>query len=134
MAGNGPAPKDPSKRRRRNAEPVPTTALQADDVKRGPDLPPGPWHGQTIQWWENWRVSPQAASFLATDWDVLLETALLHTMFWKGDQRVAGELRLRVAKFGATVEDRARLRMQATEEQPKEEKPVSRYERLKSVK
>lgn len=133
MAGSGPAPKSAGKRRRRNVDPVPVTKLEQPTQSRGPDLPPGPWHGQTIQWWENWRGSPQAASFLATDWDVLLETALLHTMFWAGNEKVAGELRLRVAKFGATVEDRARLRMQATEEPPKEEKPVSRYERLRPV-
>lgn len=31
---------------------------------------------------------------------------------WAGDTKLAGELRLRVAKFGATPEDRARLKIQ----------------------
>jgi hypothetical protein len=50
-----------------------------------------------------------------TDWDFLLDTALLHARYWEGDEKVAAELRLRVAKFGATPEDRARLRMSVGE-------------------
>lgn len=113
MPGHGPAPKDPEKRRRRNEDPIATTVLVDDDEVRGPDLPGGiEWPVVTLAWWETWRHSPQAASFTATDWDFLVDTALLHARFWAGDEKVAGELRLRVAKFGATPEDRARLRMQ----------------------
>lgn len=113
MPGRGPAPKDPTKRRRRNADPVPTTAVAADGQIRGPELPEGmDWPPSTCRWWATWRSSPQAQTLTATDWDFLLDTALLHARFWNGDLQVAGELRLRVAKFGATPEDRARLRMQ----------------------
>lgn len=113
MSGRGPAPKDPDKRRRRNADPVGTTALvEAEDV-RGPDLPGGiEWPLPTLAWWETWRRSPQSQAFTQTDWDFMVDTALLHARFWAGDEKVAGELRLRVAKFGATIEDRQRLRMQ----------------------
>jgi hypothetical protein len=84
-----------------------------DEQVRGPDLPGGiEWPVVTLAWWETWRRSPQAAAFTDTDWDFLVDTALLHARFWAGDEKVAGELRLRVAKFGATPEDRARLRMQ----------------------
>jgi hypothetical protein len=41
---------------------------------------------------------------------------MLHQEFWSGSLSVAGELRLRVAKFGATPEDRMRLRLQVTAE------------------
>ncbi len=113
MAGHGPPPKDPDERRRRNADPIGTTTLLEDDEIRGPDLPGGiEWPLPTLAWWETWRSSPQAQAFTSTDWDFLVDTALLHARFWKGDEKVAGELRLRVAKFGATPEDRARLRMQ----------------------
>lgn len=113
MAGHGPAPKDPDERRRRNADPIPTSTLVEDDEVRGPDLPGGiEWPLPTLAWWETWRRAPQTQAFAQTDWDFLVDTALLHARFWKGDEKVAGELRLRVAKFGATVEDRARLRMQ----------------------
>lgn len=121
MAGRGPAPKPASERVRRNVDPSPTIELGADDVLRGPDLPddlwdpirdePLRWPSLTRRWWENWRRSAQAQTFTATDWDFLTETALLHRRFANGDASVAAELRLRVAKFGATPEDRARLRL-----------------------
>lgn len=118
MAGRGPAPKDPEKRRRRNADPTPTTVLDADaEYQVEPPELPGEidWPVVTLAWWATWTNSPQARTFTATDWDFLVDTALLHARFWKGDEKVAGELRLRVAKFGATPEDRARLRMQVGE-------------------
>lgn len=59
-----------------------------------------------------WRASPQAEHFSSTDWDFLLDTALIHARLWSGESSAATELRLRVAKFGATPEDRSRLRMQ----------------------
>ncbi len=70
------------------------------------------WPDQTVAWWENWRRSPLASKFIASDWDFLLDTAVLHADFWLGDRKVAAELRLRVAKFGATPEDRARLKVE----------------------
>lgn len=135
MAGHGPAPKDPTKRRRRNAAAVPTTKVVDDGQLRGPELPDGPdWPAQTHRWWETWRHSPQAQTLTATDWDFLLDTAVLHAQFWNGETNVAGELRLRVAKFGATPEDRARLRLQV--EQPtatESTKQASRYSHLRAV-
>ena len=139
MAGRGPAPKDPAKRRRRNADPVPTTVVSADGQVRGPDLPTDiDWPERTRRWWETWRTSPQAKSLTETDWDFLLDTALLHARLWAGDGKVAGELRLRVAKFGATPEDRARLRMQIdadADEQPGAAGPQApgRYGHLRDV-
>lgn len=136
MAGRGPAPKDPAQRRRRNADPVPTTVLSDDGRVRGPELPSGyDWPAQTRRWWETWRASPQAQTLTDTDWDFLLDTALLHAELWSGNGQVASELRLRVAKFGATPEDRARLRMQVGEPEgkPAEKKPA-RYGHLRAVK
>lgn len=113
MAGRGPAPKDPGKRVRRNADPNPTTILRFEEAEQ-PELPSSmPWPDETIKWWEMWRNAPQAEHFGSTDWAFLLDTAVLHAMLWgNGDVTVLSELRLRVAKFGATPEDRARLRMQ----------------------
>jgi hypothetical protein len=113
MAGRGPAPKDPSRRARSNSDPNPVTLLRFTETAQ-PALPGGDekWPQRTREWWAMWGASPQAAHFTATDWEFLLETALLHAKFWSGETSVAGELRLRVAKFGATPEDRARLRMQ----------------------
>ena len=57
------------------------------------------------------RSTPQAQTYTDADWSFLLDTAVLHADFWLGDRKVAAELRLRVAKFGVTPEDRARLRI-----------------------
>lgn len=111
MAGRGPAPKDPSKRARRNGDPIPTTTIRFERGQQ-PELPADyDWSQPTRAWWKMWAESPQAEHFMQTDWDFLLDTALIHTEFWSGNAAVAGELRLRVAKFGATPEDRARLRL-----------------------
>lgn len=137
MAGRGPAPKDPAKRRRRNADPIPTTVLAEDGQLRGPELPAGyDWPAQTQAWWQTWRESPQAQTLTKTDWDFLLDTALLHAELWSGNGSVASEVRLRVAKFGATPEDRARLRMQIGDDPdaPAKVAPkANRYAHLKVV-
>lgn len=75
-------------------------------------MPSGkPWPTQTLEWWETWRLSEQAATFTATDVQVLLATALLHGSMWYGETRLAGEIRLREASLGATATDRARMRI-----------------------
>jgi hypothetical protein len=120
MAGRGFAPgreKDADQRRRRNKA-GPVTVLVADGTVYGPELPVGyDWPDATLEWWETWRTSAQAAKFVGTDWWFLIDTAVLHADFWLGDRShsTAAELRLRVAKFGATPEDRARLRWQLGE-------------------
>lgn len=117
MAGRGPAPKATRTRetddKRRQAELV---SIAADGELRGSDLPEElDWPAATEAWWLGWRESAQASTFTQTDWDFLLDTAVLHAEFWGGNLSVAGELRLRVAKFGATPEDRARLKLQVEE-------------------
>lgn len=120
MAGAGPAPSPDAIRRNKRPE---FTQLMEDGTLRGPELPDGvlgedkegkpiQWHKVTRQWWDNWRRSPQATRMLsAPDWDYLLDTALMHHNMWhNGRWDFASEVRLRVAKFGATPDDRNRLR------------------------
>jgi hypothetical protein len=87
-----------------------------------------------------WARSPQSELFTESDWSELLDTALLHARLWRGEVSVASELRLRVAKFGATPEDRARLRIQfaqADEADAKRPAPVApavdRFGKLEAV-
>lgn len=133
MAGRGPAPKDPSKRARTNSDPMGMRVYTADRVTQ-PDLPeltvagePWVWPEATRQWWATWGAEPLARDFAATDWDFLLDTALIHAKVWgDGDLKLLPELRLRVAKMGATGEDRARLRItyaQADEADEKRARP-----------
>jgi hypothetical protein len=51
------------------------------------------------------------------DWQFLLDTALMHHQMWQnGRWDFASEVRLRVAKFGATPEDRLRLHLEIDDE------------------
>jgi hypothetical protein len=70
------------------------------------------WPPQTRAWWKMWADSKLSEKFTSNDWSELLDTARLHAAYWHGDLKVASELRLRAAKFGATPEDRARLGIQ----------------------
>ncbi|MHB0899564.1 phage terminase small subunit [Streptomyces californicus] len=136
MAGRGPAPKDPSKRRRRNAA-EPETVIVPDDELRGPELPDGvlgvntktgeltEWHPMTLLWWDTWRRSAQAQTFTDTDWAFLVDTALMHHSMWdKGQWTLAAEVRLRAAKFGATPEDRARLKLKVDDPTAAPQRPA----------
>lgn len=138
MPGRGPAPKAersrPNDTARREAE---FTKVAADGVVRGPELPEGVWHPRTVEWWETWRRSPMAATFIEGDWSFLLDTAMLHTEMWNGETKHAAEIRLRVGKLAGTPEDRLRLRVQVDTEVAKVAKPArmtdDRRERLLSI-
>lgn len=137
MPGRGPAPKAvrsrPNDTARRQAE---MTKVAQDGALRGPDLPEYDWHPRTLAWWETWRRSPLAQEFGQTDWDFLIDTAFLHSQMWAGEVRLAGELRLRSAKFGATPEDRLRLKVQIDQEAEQVAKtpvPKARKARLLNV-
>lgn len=123
MALRGPAPKPDDERTRRNAPLHSKTNVQWDGITRGPELPEDhQWSKRTREWWDTWRNSPQSMVMTATDWEVMLETALLHTQLWEpwngkamgavSITQLASEVRRRVAAYGATFEDRLKLRMQ----------------------
>jgi hypothetical protein len=144
MAGRGPAPKPQHRRARSNKDPFPLRVVTVEPVKQPPlpqfyvDRKRFIWPARTRAWWEMWGSSPLASEFTATDWSELLDTAFLHAQYWRGDLKLGAELRLRVAKFGATPEDRARLRItfaQADEaEHSAEQKTASTRERRGALK
>lgn len=122
MAGNGPAPKGARSRARDTAV---RDVVKSDGKIGGTELPEGvlgkdkdgndvAWHPVTLQWWDDWRESPQGVRMITNvDWGFLLDTALMHHNMWaNGRWDFAAEVRLRVAKFGATPEDRARLKIE----------------------
>lgn len=111
----GPVPK-PREQRVRPGKPPSPDVVAVDGNTYGPALPAGrDWPVETLAWWETWRTCAQASRFCDTDWVYLLDTALLHARLWSGDVSVSSELRLRTAKFGATLEDRLRLRFAVAE-------------------
>ena len=146
MAGRGPAPKPASRRARANKDPVGMRVVQSEPVKQ-PQLPKrmpngDAWPPRTRAWWRMWGRDPLAADFRSTDWSELMDTAVIHGLYWSGEVKLAGELRLRTAKFGATQEDRARLRIQyAAADEADEKRRTSksgadvrgRYKGLKAV-
>lgn len=117
MAGHGPAPTGDRSRARDNKA---VTQLVATGEVRGPELPDPKvalpkgekWHPQTLAFWDALRRSPLMANEDDVSWSVLLDTALMHHKMWQnGRWDFAAELRLRLAKYGATPEDKARLRV-----------------------
>lgn len=143
MAGNGPPPKDPSKRARANKDVIPLRIVEIRaaekpelpefniEVKRDGELVPEEfdWPVATRDWWRMLEFHPLKHEFTEMDWSYLLDTARLHAAFWMNRLDVASELRLREAKYGFTPEDRARLRIQfalATEAEVSTATKVSR--------
>lgn len=114
MAGRGPAGKEKHTRARDDAEFAVVQVVAERHRPLPDDLLPGgeSWHPATLRWWNTWSVSPLAANLPAVDWCELEACAVLHHEFMrKRTFTLASELRLRVAKFGATPEDRMRLKV-----------------------
>lgn len=141
MGATGPAPKDPSRRARRNADVHPTTRLEFKPFDP-PDLPDEiDWHPRTRAWWSAWQRSPMAQLMSEVDWEFHLDTALMHHALWtRGQWTLAAEVRARMGLFGATPADRLKLRIQWADADDKDAKipqmgPVpdrkSRYGELK---
>jgi hypothetical protein len=80
-----------------------------------PDLPDKPgrqrWHREALAWWDAVRRMPHCRLWTEGDWRFAIETAVLVEEFWRGELKVAAELRLRSAKLGLTHEDRLKLRI-----------------------
>lgn len=147
MAGRGPAPKDPSKRARRNADPVPIRAVVVTPGEK-PELPEFSvtvevdgmissqqfrWPEATREWWAALDHHPLVGEFTGLDWQYLLDTARIHAAFWMGNLGLAAELRLREAKYGFTPEDRLRLRWQVASTVGAEADAVRKTDRVMSA-
>src|SRR5690606_23489120 len=66
----------------------------------------------TQRWWDNWTSSPQASTFLSTDWERLQMLAPLVEAYWQDPKpSLLAEIRLNEERLGATVRDRQSLRM-----------------------
>jgi hypothetical protein len=110
VPGQGPPPKDPAKRARRN--PTPTASIPSNARLEDPPALPGYDEvcRATRLWYFTWATSPQATRFAATDWMRLWMLApLVDLYFLTGDSKLMSEIRLNEKMLGATVEDRQRL-------------------------
>lgn len=134
MVMPGGHPKHPDDRIRRNAPIFDKIPVRSDGLERGPALPEDIgifWCKRTKEWWDIWRNSPQSMVMHDTDWELMLETAILHNELWMPKvvwnkttkqydnipknaselKSLASEIRSRVSAFGASFEDRRKLRM-----------------------
>lgn len=134
---NLPSPKPDGEAVNRNPRVHERMHLEWDGEVRGPDLPivkGNRWCRRTKKWWEMWRRSPQSMIMTDSDWEVMLEAALIHNIFWTGKKTVrekvgavwtttttlltpseraslSAELRRKLSAYGNTYEDRAKLRI-----------------------
>lgn len=124
MAGTGPAP---TGKRSRDRDNKPVSEYVVTGELYGPELPNAAtvlpkgekWHPQTVAFWDSLRRSPLMANEDGLSWSVLIDTALMHHKMWQnGRWDFAAELRLRLAKYGATPEDKMRLRVKVTVPSP----------------
>lgn len=130
---NGPPPLHDDDRIRRNPPIYDKVQPEWDGYVRGPGLPGPPfvWCEKTTEWWERQRRSPQSMLMMDSDWDYMLDTALLHNALWTPEFSVdkdkgtfvytaksattltnlSKEIRARMAEYGDTWANRRKLRM-----------------------
>lgn len=120
MAYRGRAPKPDDERVRRNAPAFQRIPVEWDGLVRGPGLPKNySWCKATIQWWEEFRRSPQSMVCIDTDWQFLLDTALIHDRIWRDPNslpaphltNLMSEFRRRMGAYGYTFDDRLKQRI-----------------------
>jgi hypothetical protein len=131
MAGKGPKPKDPSTRARRNSDPIPLRVVHADPAKQ-PELADllgetnpltgSPWQRATLTFWHQLGEFPTTANLQAAQWSSLARAMAIDDAMVSGETKLAGEARLRLAKYGIDPDDLARLRIQIVQADEAEEK------------
>ncbi len=124
----GPVPKESDKRVRRHKDTfTPHTVITPDRKKRGPRLPKNIiWSDRTKVWWETWRSSPQAQLMEDTDWDAMLEAALIHNEIWSNPglhkpveiTSMTKELHGILGNYGMSYCDRLKLRIKIDNDSP----------------
>jgi hypothetical protein len=141
MAGRGPAPKPVRSRARATAQrEAEMIEIEDDGELYGFDLPTGvlpdgaEWHPQTLELWDSLRRNPLLKNEPNLGWQFLVDTALLHHIFWsKGRWEYASEIRLRLAKIGITPEDRMRLKIKVTTPVDEVKRPTVSSENVSDI-
>ncbi len=69
------------------------------------------WHPETVAWWAALGRSGEATEFHELDWlQLRLVARLMDSFIREPSRQLLAELRLQLAKYGLSPEDRARLR------------------------
>ena len=84
------------------------------------DVPDVPFEGQELtgrwskavrEWWADLSTMPHCALWKQTDWRFAIETARVAAEFYRGDMKLAKELRDREKQMGFTHDDRRAIRI-----------------------
>lgn len=136
MAGRGPAPKDPTKRARRNKDPISLRVVQRDPdpqprlealLGKTNPLTDAPWTMPTLLLWEQLAEFPTTSGLQAAQWSSLARAMMIDDAMMSGMTKLAGEARLRLAKYGIDPDDLARLRVQiVAADEAEERRPAPR--------
>ena len=123
MAGRGPAPKPPSRRRNR----VKPARGEWKTVSRSnlpflPELPAreadeGGWSKRTTSTWEAWSLDPAAQTFGPSEIAAALDLAYLFETYVRGETKLAPEIRLRLDGLGLTPKGKRDLRIRVEDEE-----------------
>ena len=120
MPGMGPPPAE--NRRRTNPDTFAEAAVAVPEVPEVdvPELPGWEEYSTaTLRWWNTWCSSPQAAMFVATDWQRLIMLApLIEEYFAKPSTKLMAEIRISESLLGATHVDRMRARVKVERATP----------------
>ena len=151
LAGNGPPPKDPSRRARRNKDASPMRIVEVSEVEQprlediyGDENPATgePWSFATLRLWDEIGEFARVQLLQDAQWSLFARAMVLDDAVNRGDLRSASEARLQIAKFGIAPDDLARMRIQLAQADEADEKRRSsrsgadvrgRYKSLKAV-
>jgi hypothetical protein len=112
----GPAPKDPSQRRRRNA-PARGEWVDLPELDKPvlPDLPEGDWSKRTEDAWSRWRSDPATTQYSPAAISQAINLLYLYEGWVRGDEKYS-EVRLTMDGLGLTPKGKRDLRWRAPEE------------------
>ena len=120
MSVRGPVPSPAASRQRVNKDTFsPLKAITSDGKKRGPNLPRDmDFCKRTKIWWDVWRCSPQAQLMTSTDWEAMLDAAMIHNEIYSPNPAtntpitsLTKELHRITANYGLTYVDRLKMRI-----------------------
>lgn len=96
-----------------NRHPLGHDWVEVDDVAyRGPRPQlPRKLPAETRAWWADISTMPHCVLWSKADWRFAIDTARVHAAFVGGDYARAGELRIREARMGTTLDARRDLRI-----------------------
>jgi hypothetical protein len=98
----------------------------SSDVPQIPNPDGRVWHPLTLEDWAVWWASEMSTKWLPADVGGLAQLAVLVDEFYKGDTKLAAEIRLQRQCFGLTPLDRSRLQWEIAKVEEGERKQQQR--------